>query len=75
MKKTLIALLLLSQSLAVRSQNIGVNVTGFAPNASALLDIDGSGLPANGQRGLLIPRVALTATNAAVQHGHCGRGP
>ena len=65
MKKTLIALLLLSQSLAVRSQNIGVNVTGFAPNASALLDIDGSGLPANGQRGLLIPRVALTATNAA----------
>lgn len=65
MKKTITFLLLLSTSFAVRSQNIGINVTGFAPNASALLDIDGAGLPANAQRGLLIPRVALTATNAA----------
>lgn len=47
------------------AQNIGINVNGASPNASALLDVDGSGLPANGQRGLLIPRMALTATNAA----------
>lgn len=47
------------------AQNIGINVTGLAPNTSALLDVDGSGLPANAQRGVLIPRVALTATNAA----------
>lgn len=47
------------------SQNIGINVTGAAPNVSALLDVDGSGLPANAQRGILFPRVALTATNIA----------
>ena len=65
MRKTLTILTLLSSVLAAKSQNIGININGTAPNASALLDIDGTGLPANGQRGLLIPRVALTATNAA----------
>ncbi|MBL8003048.1 MAG: hypothetical protein JNL05_13925 [Flavobacteriales bacterium] len=54
--------LLITQALA---QNIGINVNGAAPDASALLDIDGSALPANAQRGLLIPRVALTASNVA----------
>lgn len=38
-------------------------MTGFAPDSSALLDVDGSGLPPNNQRGLLLPRLALTATN------------
>lgn len=47
------------------AQNIGINANGAAPNASALLDIDGSALAANNQKGVLIPRVALTATNAA----------
>lgn len=42
-----------------QAQNIGVNTTGGTPNASAMLDIDAT------NRGLLIPRVALTATNAA----------
>jgi len=41
------------------AQNIGVNATGAAPDASAILDI------ASASKGLLIPRVALTATNAA----------
>jgi hypothetical protein len=54
--------LLITQALA---QNIGINVNGAAPDGSALLDIDGSALPANAQRGLLIPRVALTASNVA----------
>lgn len=39
------------------AQNIGINTTGNPPNASAILDIDAS--PGN-NKGLLIPRVALT---------------
>ncbi|HRH39228.1 MAG TPA: hypothetical protein PK760_12835 [Flavobacteriales bacterium] len=49
----------------LHSQNVGINANGAAPDASALLDIDGSALPANAQRGLLVPRVALSATNVA----------
>lgn len=41
------------------AQNIGINPTGAAPNTSALLDIDAA--PGN-NKGLLIPRVALTDT-------------
>lgn len=66
MKKVLLPFLLaLGLANMATAQNIGINVTGLAPNTSALLDVDGSGLPANAQRGVLIPRVALTATNAA----------
>ncbi len=43
----------------LKSQNIGINATGLAPLAPAGLDIDFT------NKGLLIPRVALTATNAA----------
>lgn len=50
----------------LHAQNIGINANGAFPDASALLDIDGSALPANAQRGLLIPRVALTASNVAL---------
>lgn len=50
---------------SLRGQNVGINVTGLAPNSSALLDVDAGGLPANAKRGMLIPRVALTATNVA----------
>lgn len=46
-------------SLSVTAQNVGINTTGAVPLASAMLDIDAT------NRGLLIPRVALTATNAA----------
>lgn len=49
----------------VQAQNIGINVNGAAPAASALLDIDASALPANNKRGLLIPRIALTSRTVA----------
>lgn len=65
MKKPITTLLLITLLPSAFAQNIGINVTGFAPAASALLDIDGATLPANAQRGLLIPRIALTATNVA----------
>lgn len=42
-----------------QTQNIGINTTGTTPDASALLDVDAA------DKGLLIPRVALTATNNA----------
>jgi hypothetical protein len=42
-----------------QAQNIGINPTGAAPDNSAMLDVFSS------DRGLLLPRVALTATNAA----------
>jgi|GEM_PF-995771 len=44
---------------AVLSQNVGVNTTGAAPDASAMLDVSSA------NKGLLVPRVALTATNVA----------
>lgn len=58
MKKTL---LLLSTILTTISfaQNVGINSTGAAPAASAMLDV------ASTNKGLLIPNVALTALNAA----------
>lgn len=63
MRKKLIYVAILSIALFVSqqaiSQNIGVNSTGAAPAASAGFDIDFT------NKGLLIPRVALTATNAA----------
>ena len=65
MKKITTTLLLLFLVPSIRAQNIGINVNGVAPAASALLDIDASALPANAQRGLLVPRMALTATNVA----------
>lgn len=42
------------------SQSAGINTTGAAPNVSALLDIDAA---PNNNKGLLIPRIPLTATN------------
>lgn len=60
MKKIIVCILvLLGWSHLAVSQNIGINATGANPNASAMLDISST------NSGLLIPRVALTATNAA----------
>ena len=39
----------------LQAQNIGINVTGATPAASAMLDIDAT------NRGLLIPRIALSS--------------
>jgi hypothetical protein len=51
-----ILLVLMLSSLAGFSQNVGINSTGAAPNASAGLDVD---FP---NKGVLIPRIALTGT-------------
>lgn len=53
----LLPALLISQ--LVQAQNIGINTSGATPAPSAMLDVDAT------DRGLLVPRVALTATNAA----------
>ncbi|MES2285245.1 MAG: hypothetical protein V4547_06110 [Bacteroidota bacterium] len=42
------------------AQNVGINTTGNAPNSSSLLDINAG--PGN-NKGILIPRIPLTATN------------
>jgi len=61
--KLLIALVLMGIVLLfnqnVIAQNVGINATGSTPDASAGLDVDFS------NKGLLVPRVALTATNSA----------
>ncbi len=41
------------------AQNIAINSTGNAPDASAMMDVQSSG------KGILIPRISLTAINAA----------
>jgi len=46
------------------AQNVGINTTGATPDASAMLDIVSS------NKGLLIPRVALTATNSNAPIGN-----
>ncbi len=61
--KTLLSFLLFVLSTKAYTQNIGINPDGGAPNPSALLDVDANALPANDKKGLLIPRLALTATN------------
>ncbi|MCC7501435.1 MAG: hypothetical protein IT229_02830, partial [Flavobacteriales bacterium] len=55
--RTLSSIVVLGLVSGAQAQNVGINVTGAAPNASALLDLDVSGLPAAGKRGLLIPRM------------------
>lgn len=53
MKKFRLAMLLIIITHSLFSQNVGINTTGTAPNASAMLDV------AAGNKGMLIPRVAL----------------
>lgn len=59
MKKTVFLFSALSLSLSGWGQNVGINNTGANPNASAMLDVVST------NKGVLVPRVALTATNAA----------
>ncbi len=44
------------------TQTVAINNTGSAPNAAAILDIDGSG--SSTKKGLLIPRLTLAERNA-----------
>lgn len=50
-------LLLLTLPFCAQAQNVGINATGAAPATGAMLDVDAT------NRGVLIPRVALTAAN------------
>lgn len=60
MKKLIfIAALSLMSVHISNAQNVGINGTGATPDASAMMDI------ASANSGMLIPRVALTAINAA----------
>ncbi len=49
--------ILISLSYCLTAQNVGINATGAAPDASAMLDVAAT------NKGLLIPRVSLTAIN------------
>jgi hypothetical protein len=59
MKKITLTLFLFIGVITARlsAQNVGINATGSAPDASAMLDVSAS------DKGILIPRVSLTATN------------
>lgn len=59
MKKISLIVVIMLIVLTMKSQNVGINSTGAAPAASAMLDIVSS------NQGLLVPRVALTAVNSA----------
>lgn len=52
-------LLLLAVALISNAQSVGIASTAITPDPSSMLDIQ------NANKGLLIPRVALTATNLA----------
>ncbi|MBT5404235.1 MAG: hypothetical protein HOL28_12375 [Crocinitomicaceae bacterium] len=58
LKRLLLFLFVFLQS-TIYGQNVGINTTGSAPDPSAMLDIEES------SKGLLIPRVALSASNSA----------
>ncbi|MCG3166701.1 MAG: hypothetical protein POELPBGB_02481 [Bacteroidia bacterium] len=64
---SIIALCTLLFSNQVFSQGVSINGTGTstAPDASAILDLNVSGLGANAKKGFLFPRVALTGTTDA----------
>lgn len=64
MKHIILPLLLLLSAPMV-AQNVAVNADGAAPDASALLDVDATALPAAAKKGVLVPRIALAATNVA----------
>ncbi len=59
--KPIVFLLIVFLPIFSFAQNVGINTTGNAPNSSAMLDINAS--PGN-DKGILIPRLPLTATNS-----------
>lgn len=74
--RCLFAASLISSALPeVSAQNVGISPTAAVPNVRALLDIDVTGLPAGGKRGMLIPRMtaaertAIAGLNAANDKG------
>lgn len=62
--RTLLSIMALVSVFALCAQNVGVNVNGALPDASALLDVSAAALPANGKRVLLIPRMTSAERSA-----------
>jgi trimeric autotransporter adhesin len=58
-KRTLLVVVIVLINFTSIAQNVAINTTGAIPNASAMLDISAT------NRGLLIPRVALSQTSLA----------
>lgn len=58
--KKIITIATVLLTAVTNAQNIGINSTGAAANSSALLDVDAA---PNNDKGVLLPRVALTAAN------------
>lgn len=56
MKTNLLFVITLFSGFFSFAQNVGINATGALPNASAMLDVSAT------NKGILIPRVALTGT-------------
>jgi hypothetical protein len=56
----------ISFNISLFAQNAGINATGAIPNSSSILDLNtGNTFTNPSGKGLLIPNVALTATNAS----------
>lgn len=60
MRKNLLFLVLALAAYAGYAQNVGINTTGAAPNASAILDVSSA------NKGVLLPQVSLTSLTDAV---------
>jgi len=58
LKRVIAGILLLSSTFSY-AQNVGINASGTAPDASAMLDVNAT------NKGFLMPRVALTGTTDA----------
>jgi hypothetical protein len=65
MERSFLLVLAITIGWSAGAQNVAVNADGAAPNASALLDVDATALPPAAKKGMLVPRIALTATNVA----------
>ena len=69
MKKLMMLTLLAITFQYAFSQNVGINSTGALPAASAILDV------ASSDKGILIPRVALTSLASEGTHRVSGCKP
>jgi hypothetical protein len=58
MKKIYLAFALIAGSQCAVAQNVGINITGAAPDNSAMLDVASTG------KGMLVPRMTLAQRNA-----------
>lgn len=60
-----LGVLVLAGLALVSEAQVGINADGASPEPAAVLDVDASGLPANGKKGFLMPSVALNSSTWA----------